>query len=140
MSGDEAKASFPLIDLLRRRRELHIDEVIELLASLPRQLDDDKTLQEVSLLRNMHVVFDAATETDRTADGDVWWSWFAAASSNGTPLQRVPAVNWDGGDTFNSRVMKRTHAFYDNHFEAYIHMDSPWDYWSFAQVIWHGHC
>ena len=42
--------------------ELHIDEVIELLASLPRQLDNDKTLQEVSLLRNMHVVFERQFE------------------------------------------------------------------------------
>lgn len=62
MSGDESKSGFALLDLLRRRQELQIGEVIDLLASLPGQLDRDEALCNASLLRDIRVVFEKEME------------------------------------------------------------------------------
>src|SRR4029434_3154842 len=43
---------------LLKRRALQVDEVIDLLDSLPEQLDSDETLRDAALLREMRVNFE----------------------------------------------------------------------------------
>lgn len=89
----------------------------------------------------VHVTFDAATLTTKTADGDVWWSWFELKDANDNTFMSIPGSS--GGDsTFNSQVMKRTYRWYDNHFETYIYtgMSQYAFYLTASKVAWMGHC
>jgi len=57
MNESGSKSGFVLAELLNRR-PLQVDEVIDLLDSLPEQLDSDETLRDASLLREMRVNFE----------------------------------------------------------------------------------